>query len=324
MPGETFASLWNDGVAVLHVTFTQGGSRARIKYYSRRLESEDYEPDYASLVHVEKDDKIIYFDMGERFANFERRVSVAARAFELWRYRGFTKWHRHSDRKLMRIYKRAEWVGMRGLSFLDFCVLVHALKQWSGYIYTCSIIKWRRDTWIRQVSMQYTGCGFTKWVREALRWSVNSIYLNHPSILRFAELSPLRGALRRWDTFARTNKSLTMAKLLVREERDNKLKASRKHTKKKKGRCVNEPPNIQVKPLANVTLDAKGESIGNAQTSVASALACVVCFQNHSEFAVVPCGHRCLCETCAQTVQSKYDSCPMCRNPVSMIIRIYG
>ena len=38
---------------------------------------------------------------------------------------------------------------------------------------------------------------------------------------------------------------------------------------------------------------------------------CVVCIDAPRTHLVFPCGHRCLCKACADTV----DSCPMCRAP---------
>ena len=48
---------------------------------------------------------------------------------------------------------------------------------------------------------------------------------------------------------------------------------------------------------------------------------CVVCLDNLPTMAVLPCGHRCLCEGCATLELSR---CPMCRQPVDDTKRIFG
>jgi hypothetical protein len=139
--------------------------------------------------------------------------------------------------------------------------------------------------------------------------------------------------LHQWKSFALNVRSQKNARLLIREEKANKAKIvneARRKTKKKKkvsnqdAVLLDSSEQKSVEALANVSLGIQEASTLNAPTSVASALACVVCFKNHSEFAVVPCGHRCLCEECADKVAFKYALCPMCRKEATMIIRIYG
>jgi len=48
---------------------------------------------------------------------------------------------------------------------------------------------------------------------------------------------------------------------------------------------------------------------------------CIVCLDNQADAAVVPCGHMCGCIACLQGI--KDSKCPVCRGPISSIIRIY-
>jgi len=51
---------------------------------------------------------------------------------------------------------------------------------------------------------------------------------------------------------------------------------------------------------------------------------CVLCLDNRADSAVVPCGHMCGCHECLLAVKSSAKAeCPMCRGPMSSIIRIY-
>lgn len=51
---------------------------------------------------------------------------------------------------------------------------------------------------------------------------------------------------------------------------------------------------------------------------------CVLCLERQADSAVVPCGHMCGCGVCLQDVQkSAKPECPMCRGPISSIIKIF-
>jgi len=47
---------------------------------------------------------------------------------------------------------------------------------------------------------------------------------------------------------------------------------------------------------------------------------CVVCQDTAAVRAVVPCGHLCLCDTCANSV----DTCPLCRGQRESTLKIFG
>ena len=57
------------------------------------------------------------------------------------------------------------------------------------------------------------------------------------------------------------------------------------------------------------------------EVSVKSGSECVVCLEGEAVVAILPCGHRCVCEGCA-TLQM--TQCPMCRQPVQDMKRIFG
>lgn len=51
---------------------------------------------------------------------------------------------------------------------------------------------------------------------------------------------------------------------------------------------------------------------------------CTVCLDQKADTAVVPCGHLCGCHQCLQAVKaSPSPMCPMCRGPVTAVIRIF-
>ena len=50
--------------------------------------------------------------------------------------------------------------------------------------------------------------------------------------------------------------------------------------------------------------------------------ACVICLENQSNVAVLPCRHLCLCKECASSMISHGSKCPMCRKTIQLFIRL--
>lgn len=80
-----------------------------------------------------------------------------------------------------------------------------------------------------------------------------------------------------------------------------------------------EPEKLQDSQEQKETKESKSDSAGGSGDD--SGL-CVVCLSEPQTHIVVPCGHKCLCETCAQAVQ-KMGKCPICQSPLQTIIRVF-
>lgn len=53
---------------------------------------------------------------------------------------------------------------------------------------------------------------------------------------------------------------------------------------------------------------------------------CVVCWEGRANYVIVPCGHLCLCTTCAShsIFKGSMDSkCPVCKQPADQTVRVY-
>lgn len=50
---------------------------------------------------------------------------------------------------------------------------------------------------------------------------------------------------------------------------------------------------------------------------------CIVCYERENEYAFLPCGHKCMCGPCANTTAAKSLKCPICRQNIGKIQRIY-
>jgi hypothetical protein len=50
---------------------------------------------------------------------------------------------------------------------------------------------------------------------------------------------------------------------------------------------------------------------------------CCVCLDAPKQFVFGPCGHVCVCETCANEVMQTAKECPMCRTPVVTAFKVF-
>lgn len=88
---------------------------------------------------------------------------------------------------------------------------------------------------------------------------------------------------------------------------------STKTKKKRKKKRVTTPNNI----ISVQKVEAESAEITALQE-------CVVCLEAEKTHVLVPCGHVCLCETCARDLQnSEMPECPLCRQMVERCMKVY-
>ena len=51
---------------------------------------------------------------------------------------------------------------------------------------------------------------------------------------------------------------------------------------------------------------------------------CVVCFEGALSHLFVPCGHQCVCATCAATVMERCGKCPICCETAMMTMKVWA
>jgi hypothetical protein len=156
----------------------------------------------------------------------------------------------------------------------------------------------------------------------------------------------LKQSVARWRDAAAAVASNRAARDLLKDERSEVADRTIHKKKKKKKKAELQPmasicEETVVRGLSELGVDdvlddVLGNALGDlpeepkstsqevASSSVASALACVICFHGASEFACVPCGHRCLCQRCSEQFKSASAKCPMCREPMLMVMKVYG
>ena len=51
---------------------------------------------------------------------------------------------------------------------------------------------------------------------------------------------------------------------------------------------------------------------------------CVVCFDAPKDHIIVPCGHMCVCEACAeQLTKTRTPTCPVCRRAIRETVKVF-
>ena len=51
---------------------------------------------------------------------------------------------------------------------------------------------------------------------------------------------------------------------------------------------------------------------------------CVVCFDAPKDHIIVPCGHQCVCEACAELLtNTRTPMCPVCRGPIRETMKVF-
>ena len=67
-----------------------------------------------------------------------------------------------------------------------------------------------------------------------------------------------------------------------------------------------------------------GSSVAPTPHPDAEETQCVVCFDAPKDHIIVPCGHMCVCEACAeQLTQTRTPMCPVCRGPILQTVKVF-
>ncbi|KAI6650529.1 hypothetical protein LOD99_7580 [Oopsacas minuta] len=81
-------------------------------------------------------------------------------------------------------------------------------------------------------------------------------------------------------------------------------------------------PVIVTVPHTAPNVTSSGEP--NPDTVIPAAYGvCVVCTQNKIDSVVYRCGHMCVCQPCGYELIAGNHKCPMCRSPITDIVRVY-
>ena len=70
-------------------------------------------------------------------------------------------------------------------------------------------------------------------------------------------------------------------------------------------------------------MDRAGDGAGEEARELPDRLVCVVCLGAEREVILLPCGHVCVCATCADTLLAGGHLCPVCRGPITTVMPAY-
>ena len=64
-------------------------------------------------------------------------------------------------------------------------------------------------------------------------------------------------------------------------------------------------------------------SAAAAGTEASEAAECVICMDQRKNHVLVPCGHLCVCQACAERITEEGETCPICRTAVREAVAVY-
>ena len=183
---------------------------------------------------------------------------------------------------------------------------------------------------IRQTEREMVAAGHLVDVRS---WS-DSLPVLTPPTAKDAKAAARAMVLRLNDleTQAAAERMATAEReLLAMCERDDRpSKAQRKKARQARAKAARAPPPLtmpalQHDPPPTIRAPAKSMAKDNVDDDAHDrderprSRACVVCDDLVAAVALVPCGHLCMCLTCAELV----DECPLCRLPIDQRLRVF-
>ena len=68
--------------------------------------------------------------------------------------------------------------------------------------------------------------------------------------------------------------------------------------------------------------EMRDNASGGSQATISQEL-CVICMINPIETVMIPCGHVCMCLLCARQVNKINFVCPLCREDIFQVFKIY-
>jgi hypothetical protein len=106
----------------------------------------------------------------------------------------------------------------------------------------------------------------------------------------------------------------------------NKTRIRKRDMLKRTWNSILKPPQMTITKIVPIisksdeSLEIKEQNIINFEIQQDESLCCI-CINNKKTYALVPCGHLCLCDNCSEL---KPELCPICRSETVSCIKIYS
>lgn len=102
-----------------------------------------------------------------------------------------------------------------------------------------------------------------------------------------------------------------------KKPKEKKIKSDGKEEEEKKPKKEKNPSaSKKKKKKQTISEEKKSEETKNEEKN---EKICIICEEKESTMALIPCGHASFCEGCSTSLKE----CPLCRKPVSSILRIF-
>lgn len=112
----------------------------------------------------------------------------------------------------------------------------------------------------------------------------------------------------------------------AREARDrtqNEIRIRiRDEEKLRKQEMMNQTKKIEI-AVDNAVVDTVIKISEIPECEVGGLEQCVTCLSEDPTHVFIPCGHMCVCESCANTHAERQDRCPLCRTQPSGLLKVF-
>ena len=78
-------------------------------------------------------------------------------------------------------------------------------------------------------------------------------------------------------------------------------------------------------PMKTAESETEGmiSELGREEVKAEESNLCVVCLDGKRSHLFAPCGHQCACVDCAKLLEHNGDPCPICRNQIESVVRVF-
>ncbi|KAJ1915329.1 hypothetical protein H4219_004382 [Mycoemilia scoparia] len=91
-------------------------------------------------------------------------------------------------------------------------------------------------------------------------------------------------------------------------------------------RLIDATRRDEIRKLTRAELESKSSDKGKNESHESTengSDTCRICWENGSNCAFLNCGHMCTCHDCAERLKLDKNECPICREPIARIVRIF-
>lgn len=118
-----------------------------------------------------------------------------------------------------------------------------------------------------------------------------------------------------------TNETSTLSNAINQQQRTSIVSSGHSQPSKASSSMQTLTARVSHKNKSGNVSKPQRPSTSGVDLSMSNA--CVICFGAQKIYACIPCGHRCICNSCFKNSRYMITKCPLCRKTITQILKIY-